>query len=351
MSDPAEPQPEQLLTSWLVESNPAQGQETLSRLIAVHAEPVVRRIVSFKLAGSSFHKNSARAVADIDDVCNEALRTLLTHLGGLKAAVQPTPPRNFSSYVAVTAFNACNEYFRDRSPARYRLANKLRYLLTHSSYCALWESSDGKDIAGSPAMRGQEPKTVMAPSQIAAEVGRQSPNQSLLDTVLAVFRAANGPLTFEAVLEIVADSTGLRETQTTGSNNTTAEAPLRPWERIPDTGPGVEAGLVGRQYIARLWTEICNLPLQQRAALLLNLKDSAGGDIQLFDWLGIATIQQISQSLEMVPDRFAALWKDLPLDDARIALELGIDRQDVINRRSSARKRLANRMKEYERGN
>jgi hypothetical protein len=44
---------------------------------------------------------------------------------------------------------------------------------------------------------------------------------------------------------------------------------------------------------------------------------------------------------------FGELWKDLPLDDSRIAGLLGIDRQDVINRRSSARKRLTNRMREY----
>jgi hypothetical protein len=79
---------------------------------------------------------------------------------------------------------------------------------------------------------------------------------------------------------------------------------------------------------------------------LLNLNDSAGGDIQLFDWLGIASIREIALALEMDPDVFAELWKELPLEDARIARELGISRQDVVNRRSSARKRLARRMKE-----
>jgi hypothetical protein len=160
---------------------------------------------------------------------------------------------------------------------------------------------------------------------------------------------AGAPLTFEALLEVVAEFSGLRETQTVKSEHTDQGAQST-WEQIPDTHPSAETNLLGRQYIARLWTEICALPLQQRGALLLNLKDTAGGDIQLFDWLGIAGIQQIADALEMDAARFAALWKELPLDDSRVAAELGIQRQDVINRRSSARKRLTNRMKEYEFG-
>lgn len=343
MSDPAECQPEELLASWLAHNNEA----TLSLLISQHAAPVVRRIVGFKLAGTS--RNDSRAVADLDDVCNEALRNLLTYLNSLKSSRNSAVPRNFNSYVAVTAFNACNEYFRERRPARYRLSNKLRYLLTHSTHFALWESKDGKDVAGLATMRGQEPKTSVPPSQVAQKMARQGGEPRLIDTVQEAFRVAGAPVTFEALLEVVAEFTGLREIQTV-TPQPADDGAQKAWEQIPDTNPSAETGLLGRQYIARLWTEICALPLQQRGALLLNLKDSAGGDIQLFDWLGIAGIQQIANALEMDAERFAALWKELPLDDSRVALELGIQRQDVINRRSSARKRLANRMKEFERG-
>lgn len=332
MGDQADGQPEKLLANWLVESDHAQERETLNRLIIEHAVPVVRRIVSYKLMAN----------ADVDDVCNEALRSLLAHLAAIKVGTQQTLPKNFNNYVAVTAFNACNEYFRDRSPARHRLANKLRYLLTHSSDFALWESKDGRDIAGSVSMRGREPKGTVSISQFADI----QPGQGLIDTVLALFQTAKAPLTFEDLLEIVAHSTGLTETETK-SEETSHDASRSLRENIPDSTPGIEDGLMEKQHLSRLWEEICELPIQQRSALLLNLKDSAGGDIQLFNWLGIATIEQIGKVLEMTPERFAVLWKELPLEDSRIALELGIQRQDVINRRSSARKRLANRMKEY----
>jgi hypothetical protein len=40
----------------------------------------------------------------------------------------------------------------------------------------------------------------------------------------------------------------------------------------------------------------------------------------------------------------AGLWNDLPLDDNRIAALLACTRQQVINLRMSARKRLAKRI-------
>jgi hypothetical protein len=112
-----------------------------------------------------------------------------------------------------------------------------------------------------------------------------------------------------------------------------------------------DARLSDRQYIERLWREICELPLEHRKALLFNLEDSAGGDIQLFDVLGIATVAQIAAAVEMEPRVFAELWKRLPLDDTSIGRELGLSRQDVANRRSAARKRLARKMRGFACGN
>jgi hypothetical protein len=346
MCDPAEPQPEDLLNRWLHETDEEKGREALRSLIALHAEPVVRRIVSFKLSGGATHRNYAKATVDVDDVCNDALRNLLSHLGVLKAGAQQTSVRNFGNYVAVTAFNACNEYFRENSPARYRLANKLRYLLTHSTNFALWETSSGKEVAGTAAMKGQESRADPAELGHAREILPKVGSGSFIEIVLRIFRTTNTPLTFENLLDLVAHCADIQEARANWEDDDAAGT-TRALEQIPGTEPGAEKTLVGRQYIARLWAEICELPMHQRGALLLNLRDSAGGDIQLFDWLGIATVRQIGDALEIEAEHFAQLWKELPLDDARVARELGIGRQDVINRRSSARKRLANRMKEY----
>ena len=48
----------------------------------------------------------------------------------------------------------------------------------------------------------------------------------------------------------------------------------------------------------------------------------------------------------MPAPELAALWPDLPLEDAAIAERLGLTRQQVINLRKSARARLGRRMRE-----
>jgi len=103
-----------------------------------------------------------------------------------------------------------------------------------------------------------------------------------------------------------------------------------------------------RTFLQRLWEEIQQLPPNQRAALLLNLKDaSGGGGIALFPATGIATMRQLAESLEMSAEEFAGLWNELPLEDARIAQILRLTRQQVINARKSARERLTRRLKGF----
>jgi uncharacterized protein len=56
-------------------------------------------------------------------------------------------------------------------------------------------------------------------------------------------------------------------------------------------------------------------------------------------------IREIANALELPHLEFAELWRDLPLHDARIAQLLGVQRQNVINMRRSARARLMRRLK------
>jgi hypothetical protein len=80
--------------------------------------------------------------------------------------------------------------------------------------------------------------------------------------------------------------------------------------------------------------------------LLLNLRDSNEQCLViLLSDIRIATIRQIAAALDMPAEQFALIWKDLPMDDARIAEHLGVNRQQVSNFRLSARRRLCRRMK------
>jgi hypothetical protein len=94
-----------------------------------------------------------------------------------------------------------------------------------------------------------------------------------------------------------------------------------------------------------MWREIRGLRLPQRLSLLLNLRDSKSASaIELFVFLGIATIDDIAAALEMSAEDLAAIWNALPLEDNVIAERLGVTRQQVINLRRAARERLARRL-------
>ena len=89
------------------------------------------------------------------------------------------------------------------------------------------------------------------------------------------------------------------------------------------------------------------MPLLQRVALLLNLGKGQEHVIELLPVLGIATICDIAEAVNMTTQEFAERWNDLPLEDTVIAGRLGISRQQVINLRKSARERLIRRVKDF----
>jgi hypothetical protein len=75
--------------------------------------------------------------------------------------------------------------------------------------------------------------------------------------------------------------------------------------------------------------------------LLLNL---TGDAISLFLMTGTASLRALAAGLEMSAEALASLWNDLPLSDNEVASRLSCTRQQVINLRMAARKRLANRL-------
>ena len=346
------PDAEALLDAWFRERDENRARALMDGLVRHHAEPVIRRIVHFKLKASGAPRDGGNPRADIEDVCGAALYNLLARLNRIKSGDDEPAVRNFAGYAAVTAYNACNEYFRAKKPAWARLSMKLRYLATHAPGFGLWQNKEGQDVCGMARHRGGEVNADLSKLGESCKSlwQRQDAGRlSLGELVEAILDAAGGPLFLDDLVDVTAEWSGVKEASVQPLNEIPGERTAR--REPPGSEPTAEIQLHARQYMERLWKEICALPLEHRKALLFNLQDSAGGDIQLFDFLGIATIPQIALALEIEPVAFAGIWKRLPLDDAAIGLDLGLSRQDVANRRSSARKRLARKMKEFEYGN
>lgn len=177
--------------------------------------------------------------------------------------------------------------------------------------------------------------------------GRNLQLINLAELLDSIFKFLNAPVELDRLVTVVADLQGVKDLPQQpaagGDEDEGEQFELTPDPRV-DVGREVEQ----RIYVERLWEEICQLPLRQRAALLLNLKGAAAADaIALFPLTGVASIRQIAAALEIEAEEFASLWRELPLDDAAVAARLGVTRQQVINLRKSARERLTRRMKDF----
>jgi DNA-directed RNA polymerase specialized sigma24 family protein len=322
--------PEELLRRWLAESDPPRASELLEALM-VYAGGTIRRIVGFRLSRSTY--GHGRASPDMEDTCSEALASLLSKLAHIKAGGNPVEIQSFTDYTASIAFNACFEFFRKKYPERRGLADQLRYLLKHKPHFRLWKTGD-IEVCGDAAWEGREPTSVRGSLRhVFKEWPSRRPSIAFLR---AIFQVTGGPVEFESLVDEIADVCGIRP-QFTELLDDEIAPPTRPSTAIEE--------VCAREYLQRLWTAICGLPLGQRRALLLNMKDSYDSDIGVLDWYGVASVSQIADALEIPPGDFAALWQELPISDKRIAARWGLSVQEVINRRSSARKTLKSQLK------
>lgn len=337
-----------LLEPLLLESGDGRADELLSSVITEHAGPVIKGVIRYKL-----HLNPHRATQrdESEDLYQEALLQLLARLRQFRVEPGRHPVADLRGMAAVIAHRTCSGWMRRLFPERHAFKNRLHYLLTRRKGLALWQGEDGKTLAGFAAWEGRE-KAVSATrlgelsdvEGLAAHVrqlkgGRQ---QELADALAAVFKHLGGPVEFDELISALASLLGVRD---------------QPFESLPESEDAAAPAAVEsdpawqiekRIFLQRLWEELQLLPPNQRAALLLNLKDASGaGCITLFPATGVATLRQLAKTLGMSADDFAALWNELPLEDARIAELLGLTRQQVINARKSGRERLARRLKGF----
>ncbi len=339
-----------LLEPLLLEASDERADEILLRLITVHAEPVIKGIIRYKLRLSSHHADGR---AEADDIYQEVLVQLLGELRQLRTQPDEHPITDVRGMAAVIAHRSCSRWMRRQFPQRHALKNRLQYLLTRQRGFALWQDEDRKFVAGFAAWQGQKRVVPAArlehlsdDEKLLAHIRRlkSGKQQELGDALAAIFNHLGGPVEFDELVSALGKLLliGDQPIESITENEESVASNIASGE--PDTAWQVEK----RIFLQRLWEELQQLPLNQRAALLLNLKGADGcGCIALFPATGIATVRQLADALEMSADSLAQLWNELPLEDARIAELLELTRQQVINARKSGRERLSRRLKGF----
>jgi RNA polymerase sigma factor (sigma-70 family) len=342
-----------LLEPLLLSDGDQRADEILSQLIALHVEPVIKRIISYKLH-LNCHQNIGQT--DAGDIYQEAIVQLLEALHHLREQPHANPVSDLRGLASVIAHRACSRWMRLRFPERHAFKNRLYYLLTRQRGFALWQNENRKLVAGFAVWQGEK---ISAPDgrlerlsdneELLARIrllknGRQTGHDSWGGTLAAIFDYLGRPVEFDKLVGTLAALLQFEDRPLESIEQITDALGFEASAAEPDAAWQVEK----RIFLQRLWDEIRLLPPNQRAALLFNLRDTeGGGGIALFPALRIATLHQLAEALEMSAEKLAGMWNELPLEDLRIAELLQLTRQQVINLRKAARKRLTRRLQGF----
>ena len=318
-----------LLAGFVAAASVGARDEETADLIATHAVPVVSAILRRRLARLGVH--DAELLADLE---GDVIVRLLHRLRRLVEEPQE-PISSFVGYAAVVAYHRFDDFVRATRPARAALANRVRYALRHSAELSVWEDAGGDLCAGFARWHGLPAGPHRrADPVVELDVARLR-RLPLHDLLVQIFARLRRPVELSALVALVADLLELREP--------TAESAELP--RLVGRSRHPLEQLEQLEHLHRLWREIRELPLRQRWALLLNLRDPHGDSMtRLLPITGVAGLAEIASTLELTPGQLAELWRELPVEDLRIADRLGLTRQQVINLRKSARERLTRRL-------
>jgi DNA-directed RNA polymerase specialized sigma24 family protein len=271
-----------LLAPLLSERDGAASDDVLLQLINNHAEPVIKGVIRYKLRLSS---SSATQQAEADDIRQEALVQLLAQLRRFHRVPDQHPISDLRGMAAVIAHRTCYGWMRRQFPERHALKNRLHYLLTRQRGLALWQDTAGKLVAGFTVWRAQDKPTI---HQLPSDV-QISKREQLADFLVQFLNRAGGPVEFDELVTSVATLLGVRDQpiESLGEQENAADVLLA-------DEPDPEWQIEKRIFLQRLWEELQQLPINQRAALLLNLKDpsTGAGCITLFPVTGIASVRR-----------------------------------------------------------
>jgi hypothetical protein len=345
--DPKDHSSDSMLASFLTAKSESISDELLRAIIDEHADPIIKKILRSKLR-VSLNGRGTKQNQDALELAGDLRASIIATLRALRQNPNQTPIANFSDYVAIKTYSACADYFREKHPQRWRLKSLLRRRLRQNPRFALWQAEDKRWYAGFSGRQdtGSEAEQLDASDSVTHPTdGKLNAAQMKSDEFLGVlFERSGRPIVFDEVVKIAAETWHIHDPPTE-SIDTAGSAR----DQLTSSEPRVDLALEQRLFFEQVWLEVCQLPVLQRAALLLNLRDSRdGGVISFLPFLGVASKQELARLLEIPYADFQKVWNELPLDDSRIAQMFGITRQQVINLRKTARERLARRMRKVE---
>jgi hypothetical protein len=301
-------------------------EAAIGELLAGCAVPLIERLLQAAVIRGTL------PAADVCDLAGDVELRLLRRLRRLAANPVSEPLADLADYVSTTVYYRVDDHLKRQHPLRTRLAQRVRYVITHTRQLAVWNRPPA--VCGFSDWADRRIPVAVAPTG-KLPVSATADIRRLRETIEGILRRSGGPVELAALVNALAQATDL------------TRQPFVAADVLVSRGDEVDplARLEGRQYLQRSWSEIVTLPIRQRRALLLQLRLEDGESVaRLLPALGVAGVDDLAKALEMPLAELLELWNELPLEDQRIAAMLQVTRQQVINLRKSARDRLARRL-------
>ena len=351
-----------LLLSFVGTTDEAEARAHLEEVLLL-VTPSIKKIVS-------------RADSPEDDF-QESSQQIIQSLWQCKADPDAHAIGNFQHYVAVVASHVVRRRWRAKNPAYQSLRESLRHTLRQDGQFDLWETASGNWLCGLTAHRAEPTANSLRLTQLTQQPlafdesilpGRDAQRIPQAVLLAAVFDWVGHSIAFDQLVGIVFALRRFEEPTLIVEQNDEDARPIS--EQLSDAAPLPEDQSTWRQFLEKLWAEIEQLPPLQRIAFLLNFTAGEGA-LEIF-WLhGVANVRRIgtvvqlsdeqflrvwndpaldesvklqAAKLKSYDEKFALLWRYLPLSDLTIARLIGTERQKVINLRKAAGDRLARRL-------
>lgn len=317
---------DEVLRPFIEAEDDHQSERAISELLELRIRPfLITLLARFR------RQESALRSDDLEEIFSVITLRLMKKLRGVRLSDEHAIAK-LDHYTATLAYNTLYDFWRQRNPERHRLKKTLRHALNHDVRLALWETNS-LFACGLRAWSGRDDIRTSLTIDSASATATMADRKRPADAICAIFRQASAPVVFDALVNAVAKIWNVRDVV------------IEHGDFPPDPGRDQLTQLVERQHMEALWHEIRALSANQRAALLLNLRDTHGASaLNLLLILGLSSMEALADALTITPAELHATWDLLPLDDLTIAAKLGLTRQQVINLRKAARARLLRRM-------
>lgn len=328
-----------LLEAYVCSTDDRSASLLLVRIVEEHVEPIARSVVGQKLQTSIRAADDRALNQDALELVSQIKTAVVGRLTMAERSAHACSIESLAAYVRAVAINAVNNYVRQKYPRRISLKNQIRYILNHDDRFSLWQAEDGRYMCASreidsPEGSADDLDLRARADQILNSAGITASTASVVEIVTSILTQIDRPIVLDELVSTIYDLKAIRETTSVAADDVWDHAALRHYDKVAEK-------VENASFLKSLWDEIKQLPLRHRTALLLNLRGADGeGLIILLPVAHVASITEIAEMLGFSAVEFAGIWNELPWDDNRIAQHLGIERQQVINLRQSARARL-----------